>query len=161
YRHWTFHRLVGAYRKAHRTHLGMRELAAEMAAMGLDPTLWGRELLLRWHMARGWTDDELWPYFLEHSVTLEEALSMRPGAKPEFFERDARKNALAVLGMMPSPPSRFHPVLWDLAFGSAQVDREFAQRAAMKIPGARENIVAGLASGKQEVREIAANWLAA
>src|SRR6185436_11312674 len=64
------------------------------------------------------------------------------------------------LKLFPRLPTRFVPLLWDLALGPGKTERPSAQQCLGTFPKKEEKIVAALASRQQDARLAAAQWLA-
>jgi hypothetical protein len=156
---WNFLGMVKAFQRARGLAFGVREVAAECAAIGIEPERVGHDFLFGWRTPAGWRDEEIWPFFIEHKTMLESALGLRP--LPNFtmgFDRH-RENALAILASMPALPDGFAPLIWDLALGAARNERPAARRCLAAQPGAHDRVIAALTDGRQDAREAAAEWL--
>ncbi len=122
------------------------------------PSIW---LLRPWCHAWGtpfaseWPLDHVWPYFAHHRDVLLRELAK--GASPNYgFNRGGLYRALASL---PSLPADATHTLFTLALGPSKSERMLAQEALAAVPSRRARIVAALADGKAEIRQIAAQWV--
>lgn len=100
--------------------------------------------------------ERVWPFFAEHPEFLEEAFGLRP--LPERVDYSLG-TALRLLEQFPVLPARFIPVLLELALGSSKTNRYEAQRLLETLPDIADRAVEALASSKQEIRTLAAEWL--
>lgn len=153
------------FRRSRHLEFGLREVGAALAASGIDPELIGWTRLDSWSWQGGfdWEAEGVWPYFADRLEILEEALDLRPSRdeKDVPWLRGKRKtNALAVLETFPRMPSTLQPKLWEIALGSAKTDRIAAQRCLAKVPGSVARVMEALRDGTQDVRCLAAEWLA-
>jgi hypothetical protein len=156
---WNFLPMVKSFQRARGLTFGVRELAAECGAIGIEPERVGWEFLFSWRLPPGWRDEEIWPFFVEHRTMLESALGLRPLPNWTTPFDEQRMNALAILGGMPALPDGFAPLIWDLALGPARKERAVARRCLVSQAGAADRVVAALTDGRQDVREAAAEWL--
>src|SRR5262249_28091598 len=155
------------YQKARKKPIDLRELAAVFQTVGLEEQVIG-ELLIeqcKYLPAPFLLSDPnaIWPYFAERLDLLEEALGLKQAVheRPSIYwrETDKRQNALGILKIFPRVPSRFTPLLWDLALGPGKTERPLAQDCLESIPNRDEKILAALASRQQDARFAAAEWL--
>ena len=100
--------------------------------------------------------ERVWPFFAEHSEFLEEAFGLRPSPERAGY---SVSTALTVLEQFPVLPARFIPVLLELALGGSKTHRLDAQRLLETLPDIADRAVEALASSKQEIRTLAAEWL--
>jgi hypothetical protein len=156
---WGFFPLLKAFQRARSLTFGLREVAAEAAAIGVEPERIGWDYAFGWRTPAGWRVEEIWPFFVEHRSMLERAIGLRPQSELSYGLEQQRLNALGIVAAMPSLPDGFAPLLWDLALGTARKDRVAARRCLVSQPGAAARVVTALADGRQEVREAAAEWL--
>ncbi len=159
---WNYDQLLNHYRRHHRPPFGMRELAAVFKAIGLDDTVIGwAKVDASYRPVMQWETDAIWPYFAERVNLLQEAFqNVSTGERFEdYLRRDRRINAFEILAMFPQLPPVFLPMLWEVALGSSKTERPLAQQCLDKLPGKEEKIVNALASGQQETRAVAAEWL--
>ncbi len=133
------------------------ELSEMLSAMRLD----GPQRVLSAYcntgaaLATQWDRDAVWPFFAHHLDALIDCLA--PSAALSYwFDRDGVYRAIATL---PTPPATLVDALFDLALGTTKSERRSAQDALANLPGKEQRIIAALASGKAEVRTVAAVWL--
>ena len=157
---WLLSQLLKVYQRASGARFGLRETAAECAAVGVTSERFGFQFLHEYSPSCGWSDDEVWPYFLDHHEALDVALGLEP-QPPElgFLDRLGRTKALAVLAMMPRVPAHYETTLWSAALGSVKADRPLARRSLDKLEGTRQRVVVAVASRNQVEREAAIEWL--
>ncbi|MGZ5234480.1 MAG: hypothetical protein ACXWC3_31095, partial [Burkholderiales bacterium] len=98
---WGALNLLQEFRRASSQSFGLREVAAELAAIGADPTRVGRSFVITHARPRGWSDDQVWPYFIEVPELLEQALGLKPLVAELGWmnDRQVRTNALVILAM--------------------------------------------------------------
>jgi hypothetical protein len=157
-----------AYQKARKKPIDLRELAAVFRAVGLDDLIIGEHFLQlnRWVSTpfQRTDPDKIWPYFAERQDLLKAALGLTQivDERPAIYsrEKEQRENAFGLLKLFPRPPSKFMPLLWELALGSTKVERGLAQECLLRVPDKEQKIVAALASRQQDARLAAAQWLA-
>ena len=106
-------------------------------------------------IARGWRDEDVWPFVVEHVPTIERYLQGL-GQTGYFFERSRLYDAIATL---PTPPSRIVNALFTVALGQGKSERKQAQEALANLPDKEARIVSALSDGKSEIRAVAAQWL--
>ncbi|MDP1588521.1 MAG: DUF4132 domain-containing protein [Prosthecobacter sp.] len=123
-----------------------------------------------WFGVSGWagsafvqqTGDLVWPYFAERMSLLEKALGWTPSDEDfmsKHMESIFKANAWRALATFPVPPPSFLDRMWEVALGSAQNERALAQAALKHAPNRESRLTAALASGQQEQRGIAADWI--
>ncbi|MDP9940536.1 DUF4132 domain-containing protein [Ectopseudomonas alcaliphila] len=100
--------------------------------------------------------EKVWPFFAEHPEFLEEAFGLRPAPERSGYSQGT---ALTLLEQFPVLPARFIPVLLELALGGSKTHRLDAQRLLETLPDIADRAVEALASSKQEIRTLAAEWL--
>lgn len=110
---------------------------------------WGQSL------ADNWPDADVWPFMAHHQELVIRLLSENT-SNDWYFSRAALFKAISTL---PAPPAPLVNSLFDLALGSAKVDRALAQEALKSQPDKETRIAAALQSSKAEVRMLAAQWL--
>lgn len=101
--------------------------------------------------------DAIWPLFFEQPALIEQALGLSV-ARGEITLDLAW--TLEVLELFPVLPVRWRPRLMELALGEGKTYRHRAQRLLARVPGIGQQVSDNLESGKQELRGIAARWLA-
>lgn len=157
-----------SYQKARKRPIDLRELAAVFRAVGLDERIIGEELIgeNRYVSSPFLRSDpeKIWPYFAERFDLLEGALGLKQVVedRPAIYhrEREHRENAFGLLKLFPRIPSRFVPLLWELALGPGKIERHLAQQCLDSFPNKEEKIVAAVASRQQDARLAASQWLA-
>jgi HEAT repeat protein len=162
-----FDELLRDYWKRHEVGfpLRLRELGAIFVAAGIPSDAIGTARLLGWQSAFQWSAPATWPYFAEHQHILAQALDLEPHEVciDDWFwryRRAARRRAsFDILAMFPRIPGRFVDLCWEIALSSSKTERLWAQRTLGSDPDRFDRILAGLGSGKQEVRAAAAEWL--
>jgi hypothetical protein len=166
----SFEQLVRDYWKHHEVGfaLGLRELAAVFSAAGIPAEAIGYCRLGMWHYwmsFASWAPDATWPYFVEYPQILAQALDLEPRdqSTDEWLWKHQRaelhKAAFNVLAMFPRLPERFIEPCWEAALGNAKAERPWAQNALQNVPDKLERMLAGLKSGKQDIRASAAEWV--
>lgn len=132
------------------------ELQQMVASAGVTPGQLLDSYCSTWGgLGRDWPAEALLPFFAHHVDLLVERLAA--SAHPYNFDRAQLYRAIALL---PWPPASAVDALFELAFGGVKVERAPAQAALAAYPGKQERIIAALASGKADVRSVAAQWLA-
>ena len=104
---------------------------------------------------------KLWAFFAENEFLIDEALGFAP---PQFaqsrYDRIDRVCTIKILQLFPTIPAKYVAYLFELALGEIKRERYAAQDALRQIPNIHNQIEQALSSAKQEVRIVAANWLA-
>ena len=104
---------------------------------------------------------KLWAFFAENEFLIDEALGFAP---PQFaqsrYDRIDRVCTIKILQLFPTIPAKYVAYLFELALGESKQIRYVAQDALRQIPNIHNQIEQALSSAKQEVRIVAANWLA-
>jgi len=157
-----------SYQKARKAPIDLRELAAVLRTVGLDDGIIGQSLLRENRYASNAflrsDPEKIWPYFAERLELLEGALGLKQVVEDRagiyYREKDHRENAFGLLKLFPRVPARFVPLLWELALGAGKTERALAQECLQRFPNKEEKVVAALASGQQDARLAAAQWLA-
>ncbi|HOF88541.1 MAG TPA: DUF4132 domain-containing protein, partial [Armatimonadota bacterium] len=153
--------LLRHYEASHHCRIGMRELSVALVSLGMDSSVpgWSRIIPRPSFIV---DDDLTWPYFAEHVSLLEQALDVRPFERDiqTWYRAEMRRHAFEVLAAFPTPPPSLVPTLWQIALGSAKIERPLAMRCLERLPNVRAELIAALGSGKGEVRAVAAEWLA-
>lgn len=100
----------------------------------------------------------IWPTLCGHFAALDEALGLVPqsGSEPKLPPR-----GLELLEQFPILPNRYRNRLMVLAGDTAAKTRDAARTLLKDTPGIDGAIALQLLDGKQEVRALAAEWLAA
>jgi hypothetical protein len=131
---WHFFQLLKSFQRVRGVAFGLREVAVECAALGIEPQQIGWDFVFGYRRPPGWTDVEVMPFFLEDPAPLEMALGLKPlpHAKTfHFFEKQERANALAVLAALPRVPESFLAPLWDMVFG--MTPQQYAAQALQTL----------------------------
>ena len=105
-------------------------------------------------IAQDWPAEAVAPFMVLHADLVEQMF--QSPSREYTFNPVALFEAIAV---MPRPPAQLVDALFRVALGSAKTDRPHAQSALAALPGKEERIIAALADGKAEVRQVAADWL--
>jgi hypothetical protein len=149
-------RLLTAYRNRHSPRLTLRELGEVFRVAGLDPDGIARHIFHGWHTPLAtWDDEATWPYFAERPALLERVFEVTG----DWGDRRARDRAFGIVARFPEPPRRLWPVLWAAALSSAVKERRLGQAALGRAPDRVARCTDALASGKADVRAVAAEWL--
>ena len=101
--------------------------------------------------------ESIWPLFYEQPALIEQGLGLSVARSDITLELAW---TLKVIGMFPQPPVRWRPRLMELALGEGKTYRQDAQDVMRKVPDIGLQVIDSLASNKQEVRSVAARWLA-
>ncbi|MDY0745763.1 DUF4132 domain-containing protein [Paucibacter sp. R3-3] len=134
------------------------ELAEILRSYDYSPERILHSYCSRWGspLASGWPDSDVWPFVAQHQDLV--ARMLRDVSTNDWwFSRAGLFQAIATL---PAPLPELVNLLFELALGSAKVDRALAQEALKNQPDKESRIIAALESGKAEVRMVAAQWLA-
>ncbi len=137
----------------------LRVLADVLEHAGSDPDRIGHSLLQEsyWEPQIALPPDAVWPYFAERSALIACGLGLQSAGQDLRFDRI---RTLQYLTLFPAPPAALVSPLFDFAFGPTKTLRPLARACLAGVPGKEERILLGLSSAKQEVRELAAEWLA-
>ena len=104
---------------------------------------------------------KLWAFFAENEFLIDEALGFAPiQIVQNCYVRIDKINAIKILQLFPIIPAKYVAYLLELALGEIKQIRYAAQNALKRIPNIHNQVEQALSSTKQEVRIIAANWLA-
>ena len=104
---------------------------------------------------------KLWAFFAENEFIIDEALGFAPiQIAQNCYVRIDRVNAIKILQLFPTIPTKYVAYLLELALGEIKQIRYAAQNALKQIPNIHNQVEQALSSAKQEVRIVAANWLA-
>ena len=104
---------------------------------------------------------KLWAFFAENEFLIDEALGFAPiQIAQNCYVRIDRVNAIKILQLFPTIPTKYVAYLLELALGEIKQIRYAAQNALKRIPNIHNQVEQALSSAKQEVRIVAANWLA-
>ncbi|PND38473.1 hypothetical protein C1O66_13720 [Paucibacter aquatile] len=133
------------------------ELSQVLEAHGFGAERLLRTYCSRWgqSLADNWPDTDVWPFMAHHQELVIRLLSENT-SNDWYFSRAALFKAISSL---PVPPSTLVNTLFDLALGSAKLDRALAQEALNSQPDKETRIATALQSSKSEVRLLAAQWL--
>ncbi|WP_334321103.1 DUF4132 domain-containing protein [Gilliamella apicola] len=103
---------------------------------------------------------KLWTFFAENEFLIDEALGFAPLQITQFYNCIDKVCAIKILKLFPSIPVKYVAYLFELALGESKQLRYAAQDALKRIPNIHNQVEQALSSPKQEVRIVAANWLA-
>ncbi|MFT5128071.1 MAG: HEAT repeat protein [Rhodothermales bacterium] len=157
--------LLLTYRLSHDPELDLRRLAAAAKAARLSGRFVAAMYLPQGRgavtNALDLAPEAIWPFFAESPRYLVEALGTRQPGKVDCGEiSEERERAFLLLAMLPQIPGVIVPILWDLALGTEKVDQARARDCLASFPNKEFRIIAALNSRKNDVRAVAANWLA-
>lgn len=132
------------------------EAAEILQAHGHEPELLLRSYCSAWGspLAKDWPDADVWPF-----IAQQQQLVVRLLGEADNDWSFSRASLFQAVATLPAPPTALVNTLFDLALGSAKIDRALAQEALKNQPGKEQRIIAALESGKAEVRTVAAQWL--
>lgn len=105
-------------------------------------------------------EDKLWPFFAENPIYIDDALGIKTENSTDVYRGYKIPNALVILSLFPKVPNKYISYLLELALGENRRSRLAAQKILNKIPNIHLEVEKTLASSKQELRIVAANWLA-
>ena len=103
---------------------------------------------------------KLWTFFAENEFLIDEALGFAPLQITQFYNCIDKVCAIKILKLFPSIPVKYVAYLFELALGESKQLRYAAQDALELLPNIHNQVEQALSSPKQEVRIVAANWLA-
>ena len=103
---------------------------------------------------------KLWTFFAENEFLIDEALGFAPLQITQFYNCIDKVCAIKILQLFPSIPTKYVAYLFELALGESKQLRYAAQDALKLLPNIHNQVEQALSSPKQEVRIVAANWLA-
>ncbi len=153
--------LLPGFRRAH-PEFDLRGLGAAFKGAGLESRRLGAGLLGSYNeqvAALGFQPPQIWPYWVEHTDVLKNALESPTGDYMSRWQRRySRRNAFHALATFPVPPPVLVPQLWDLALGP-KTERAAAQRCLKGLPDKGERLIESLKGGSAESRAAAADWL--
>lgn len=104
--------------------------------------------------------EKIWPFFAENLEYISEALGLAPDLEESRYNHFNAADAISVLSYFPHIPQQFIPRLLELALGENKSLRFDSQQALQRLPNIHERAIEALASGKQEIRITAIDWLA-
>lgn len=107
-------------------------------------------------------DKLVWPYFAENLNLVEKMLGWLPNhgeLLSDTWESVYRPNAWRALATLPVPPPALQNSMWGVALGTSKTERPLAQEALKNAPDREARLIAALASGQQEQRTVAAEWI--
>ena len=104
--------------------------------------------------------DNIWPFFAEHPEFISEALGLSPSLEVNAYNQFETAKAIKILESFPTIPQQFIPRLLEYALGENKRLRFDAQQALQRLPEIHLRAIEALASGKQEIRVTAIEWLA-
>lgn len=103
--------------------------------------------------------NKLWPFFAEHSIYLDEELGLSPSEKYSYAAFNTGR-AIKILQFFPQLPTKYVVYLLEVALGENKTLRDQSQALLSQLPDIHYRAEEALQSGKQEIRIIAAQWLA-
>ena len=103
---------------------------------------------------------KLWTFFAENEFLIDEALGFAPLQITQFYNCIDKVCAIKILQLFPTIPTKYVAYLFELALGESKQLRYAAQDALKLLPNIHNQVEQALSSPKQEVRIVAANWLA-
>ncbi|MFQ0992074.1 DUF4132 domain-containing protein [Gilliamella apicola] len=103
---------------------------------------------------------KLWTFFAENEFLIDEALGFAPLQITQFYNCIDKVCAIKILKLFPTIPVKYVAYLFELALGESKQLRYAAQDALKLLPNIHNQVEQALSSPKQEVRIVAANWLA-
>ena len=157
-RHFNWYQVADWLKGDALQRLDLRTLEDALQRCGHDdPARATADICFAWNSPLGQIDPErVWPFFAEHPEFIEEAFGLRPA--PGRYSYSVA-TTLTLLEQFPVLPVRFIPVLLELALGSSKTNRAEAQQLLETLPDIGDRAVEALASSKQEIRTLAAEWL--
>lgn len=106
--------------------------------------------------------ENVWPFFAEHPLRLEQSLGMNTTAPPQGFYVDSNADVATAIGILqafPSLPRAYVARLHEIALGTGKTHRQLAQDALAARSNAVDIAAHGLTDSRMEVRAAAATWL--
>ena len=158
------HQLLSLYQKQHPGCVNLRQLAAVLKVLEIDPERISDEMLAPWSRYSQfwhWGDDAIWPYFAERLTLFEEVLftNVEAGWEASYLHQERRKNIFRVLKLFPQIPAELVPILWRLAFEGPKSERPIAQTYLNTLSDTSERIIQALSDTNRDIRTVAAIWL--
>lgn len=140
----------------------LRVLADALARAGLSKP--HREIakyvFRQYHFDPATSDHRLvWPFFVEHPESLEEALGMRPQSGENYWDTFEADRALDLVEILPTIPHAMVARISEIALGAGKTNRLAAQLVMERHSNALALATQGLANPKLETRDTAAKWL--
>ena len=105
-------------------------------------------------------DEKIWPFFAENMTFLTEAFGLSPSLAVNSYRNFHDDKAISIINKFPSLPQQFIPRLLEFALGENKRLRLSAQETLHHLPDIQLRAIEALASGKQEIRITAIEWLA-
>lgn len=103
---------------------------------------------------------QIWSFFAEHPEFINEALGLSPSLEESAYYQFEAIKAIKILEYFPSIPQQYIPRLLEYALGENKRLRFDSQQALQRLPEIHLRAIEALASGKQEIRITAIEWLA-
>ena len=104
---------------------------------------------------------KLWAFFAENQFIIDQALGFAPlQIIQDSYNRIEKVNAIKILQLFPTIPVKYVAYLFELALSESNQIRYAAQDALKRIPNIHNQVEQVLSFPKQEMRVVAANWLA-
>ena len=101
----------------------------------------------------------VWPFFVEHPESLEEALGMRPQSGENYWDTFEADRALDLVELLPVIPHAMIARISEIALGVGKTNRLAAQLVMERHSNALALATQGLANPKLETRDTAAKWI--
>lgn len=161
---YNFSSLIGQY--AGPPGLALQRRLADGADIRIISQLWreagGKDYLAEYLSKQWYFEDhnlpaESWPLILAELGKIDEALGLAPQQSAASYDT---LRALKLLELMPKVPERYRGRLMILANESGTRVRERARKLLADAQGIEDAIALQLDDGKQDVRALAAQWLA-
>ncbi|MCL2467107.1 MAG: DUF4132 domain-containing protein [Micrococcales bacterium] len=131
-----------------------RSLAQALALLGIaDPVGTVAGIVFRSVRWGETAAERVWPFFAENPQRVDQALDAASSSSEDL------STALQILAAFPAVPTRYLPVVAEIATGETKTHRLTAQQMLENRPDALAIAAEGLKSGKGEVRAAAAAWI--
>lgn len=128
--------------QARQPNNSLRYLAASLEALGLDGDLFAWKMLC-WENSPFWTwgDAAIAEYFGERLSVIDQLVALPPFPQVYLtWEQTARQQLFRILAIFPHLPTRFIPLLWDIALSGLQAEVPLAQRCLDHRPRTLERL---------------------
>ena len=135
--------------------------ALELAGVG-KPLEKVARMIFTWGGLNGRNPEQIWPFFAEHSERLDKALGLvaeESASQRVSYEPDAMSLALRILAMFPTLPTKYVPLLAQLATAETKTHRREAQELLEQQPNVLAIAAHTLSNSKGEVRAAGAAWV--
>jgi HEAT repeat protein len=143
------------------TDYDLRVLAEAAALAGVDePIEQVGDEMFGWSGLNGRRDGDVWPFFAEHPLRLEQALGLAERVQNQYrYAGDEIGIALKILRMFPAVPAKYIPALAQYATGTGKTHRRQAQQLLERQPDVLSIAAQTLSDGKSDVRAAGAAWI--